>query len=80
VLQALAAVELHARTFVHHGYATHAQRDVLHDVTSSDFSPMLFYFSEHGHPGPRSFSSSRRLYRKKPDKLGLMQQKQAGLT
>jgi hypothetical protein len=40
---------------------------------------MLFYFSERGHPGPQSFSFSRRLYRKKPDKLRRMQQKQAGV-
>jgi len=70
VLRLLAAAELHAQTIVRHGCdAKHAQPDVRHVVTWSGFSQMLFYFSERGLPGPRSFSS-RRLYRKKPDKLG----------
>jgi hypothetical protein len=70
VLCLLAAVALHARTSGHHGCdASHAQPDVLHVVTWSGFWRMLFYFSDCGHSGPKSFSFSRTLYRKKPDKL-----------
>jgi hypothetical protein len=70
VLYSLALVELHAQTFDRHGYdANYAQPDVLHAVTSSGFWQMLFYSSDCGHSGPRSFSFSRTLYRKKPDKL-----------
>ncbi|HJT29320.1 MAG TPA: hypothetical protein VJ784_18045 [Pyrinomonadaceae bacterium] len=79
----LALVELHAQTFAHHGYdvkISQPQHDARHVVTWSGFSQMLFYFSERGHPGPKNFSFSRRLYRKKPDKLRRMQQKQAGAT
>jgi hypothetical protein len=66
----LALVELHARTFDRRGHdANHAQPDVRHAVTWSGFSQMLFYSSDCGHSGPRNFSFSRTLYRKKPDKL-----------
>jgi hypothetical protein len=69
-LYSLALVELHARTFVRHGCdASYAQPAVLHVVTWSGFWQMLFYSSDCGHSGPRSFSFSRTLYRKKPDKL-----------
>jgi hypothetical protein len=83
VLCSLALVEPHAQTCVRHGYdanLSQPQHDARHAVTWSDFSQMLFYFSERGHPGPRSFSFSLKLYRKKPDKLRRMQQKQAGET
>jgi hypothetical protein len=70
VLCSLSGVELHARTVVHHGHdANYAQPDVLHAVTWNDLWQMLFYSSDCGHSGPRSFSFSRTLYRKKPDKL-----------
>jgi hypothetical protein len=59
------------QSIVRHGYDVKcAQPADLHVVTWHGFSQMLFYFSERGPPGPMSFSSSRRLYRKKPDKLG----------
>jgi hypothetical protein len=83
VLCSLAHVEHHAQTFVHHGYdvnLSQPQHDARHVVTWSDFSQMFFYFSERGHSGPKSFSFSRRLYRKKQDKLRRMQRKQAGAT
>src|SRR5215216_3896179 len=79
----LVHVERHAQTFVHHGYDANfsqPQHDARHAGTWSGFSPMRFYFSERGPPGPKSFSFSRRLYRKKPDKLRRMQRKQAGAT
>ncbi|HKG59240.1 MAG TPA: hypothetical protein VKB05_05625 [Pyrinomonadaceae bacterium] len=83
VLRSLAYVELHAQTCDRHGYdanLSQPQHDARHVVTWSGCSQMLFYFSERGHPGPKSFSFSRKLYRKKPDKLRRMQQKQAGAT
>jgi hypothetical protein len=55
------------------------QHDARHAVTWSGFS-LLLYLSERGHSGPKSFSFSRKLYRKKPDKLRRMQQKQTGGT
>jgi hypothetical protein len=73
-----ARVERHERTFVRRGYdvnLSQPRRDARHVVTWSGFSPMLFYLSERGHSGPKSFSFSRRLYRKKPDKLRRMQRK-----
>jgi hypothetical protein len=70
-LCSLARVELHERTSVRHGHdAKHAQPDVRHAVTWSGFAQMLFCLSERGHSGPLSFSFSRKLYRKRPDKLG----------
>jgi len=70
-LRVPSGVELHGRTNVHHGRDVKpSQPGVLHVETWSDFLQMLFYFSERGHPGPMSFSSSRMLNRKKPDKLG----------
>jgi hypothetical protein len=72
VLYLLARVELHAQTCVRHGCdvnLSQRQHDARHVETWSGFSQMLFYFSERGHSGPKSFSFSRRLYRKKPDKL-----------
>jgi len=76
VLCLLAHVERPSQTFVHHGYDANLSpphHDARHVVTWSGFSQMFFYFSERGHPGPKSFSFSRRLYRKKPDKLRRMQ-------
>jgi hypothetical protein len=67
----LATVEFHALTYVRHGcVARNAQPGVLHVVTWSGSWQKLFYFLKRRHYGARSFSSSRRLYRKKPDKLG----------
>jgi hypothetical protein len=83
VLCLLAHVEPHAQTCVRHGYDAHLSpphHDARHVVTWSGFSQMFFYFSERGHPGPKSFSFSRTLYRKKLDKLRRMQRKQAGAT
>jgi len=77
-LYLLAHVERHALTCVRHGYDVNfspPQHDARHVVTWSGFSQMCFYFSERGHPGPKSFSFSRTLYRKKPDKLRQMQRK-----
>jgi len=76
VLCLLAHVERPSRTFVHHGYDANLSpphHDARHVVTWSGFSQMFFYFSERGRSGPKSFSFSRRLYRKKPDKLRRMQ-------
>ena len=51
-LRLLSAVERHARTNVHPGCdVKSSQPDVLVE-TWGDFSQMLFYFSERGHPGP----------------------------
>jgi hypothetical protein len=78
VLCSRARVERHGRTSVRHGCdvnLSQPQHDDRHVVTWSGFSPMLFYLSERGHSGPKSFSFSRRLYRKKPDKLRRMQRK-----
>jgi hypothetical protein len=78
-LCSLAHVESHAQTFVRHGSdLSQPQRDARH--VTSGFSPLLFYLSERGHSGPKSFSFSRKLYRKKPGKLRRMQQKEAGAT
>jgi len=71
VLTALSNDEPHALIAAHHGYDVKlSQPHGLHVVTWSGFWQQLFYFSDRGHSGPMSFSSSRRLYRKKPDKLG----------
>jgi len=78
VLSLLVHVERHEQTFVHHGCdvnLSQLQHDARHVVTWSGFSQMFFYFSERGRSGPKSFSFSRRLYRKKPDKLRRMQRK-----
>jgi len=78
VLCLLAHVERPSQTFVHHGYDANLSpphHDARHVVTWSGFSQMFFYFSERGRSGPKSFSFSRRLYRKKPDKLRRMQRK-----
>jgi len=83
VLCSPAHVERHVPTFVRHGCdvnLSQPQHDARHVVTWSGFSQLLFYLSERGHSGPKSFSFSRKLYRKKPDKLRRMQQKQAGAT
>jgi len=67
--RALVGDELRALKVDHHAGVTISLPAVRHDVTSG-FVQWLFYFSKSGRFGPRQISSSRRLYRKKPDKLG----------
>jgi hypothetical protein len=68
--RALSGVERRALKVDHHaGVTISLPADRRHDVTSG-FEQLLFYFLKNGRCGPRSFSSSRTLYRKKPDKLG----------
>jgi hypothetical protein len=67
----LANVERHALKVEHccHDRGVNlAQPLVLRGVTSERRAPRLFCFLNCGHCGPRSVSSSRRLYRKKPAK------------
>jgi len=65
---ALAYVALHALTIDHHDRGELWRRIVLLGVTSGTLEPRLFCFLKCGRFGPRSVSSSRMLYRKRPKK------------
>jgi hypothetical protein len=67
---ALANVEPHApKVDYHHDDREKLEQPVVHlGVTSGSPEPRLFCFSDCGRSGPRIVSSSRMLYRKKPEK------------
>jgi hypothetical protein len=65
----LSDVERHELKDDRHGHDVNSPRAVHHVVMKRGFWPKLFYLFVSGHCGPRNLSSSRMLYRKKPEKL-----------